>query len=52
MPRADLAAAGLAPTELQTSCPYKGIASYYDIDAGKMGSPGIDVDMVRAGLFA
>ena len=27
MPRADVAAAGLAPTELQTSCPYKAIAS-------------------------
>lgn len=35
VPRADVAAAGLAPTELQTSCPYKGIASHYDIDATK-----------------
>jgi uncharacterized protein (DUF427 family) len=36
VPRADVAAAGLVPTELQTSCSYEGIASYYDIDAGKM----------------
>ncbi len=35
VPRADVAAAGLAPTGLQTSCPYKGIASHYDIDATK-----------------
>ena len=33
VPRADVAAGALAPNEQQTFCPYKGIASYYDIDA-------------------
>jgi uncharacterized protein (DUF427 family) len=32
VPRADVVADALAPAELQTFCPYKGIASYYDID--------------------
>jgi uncharacterized protein (DUF427 family) len=31
VPRADVVAEALAPSELQTFCPYKGIASYYDI---------------------
>jgi uncharacterized protein (DUF427 family) len=31
VPRADVAAAELALTERQTFCPYKGLASYYDI---------------------
>jgi uncharacterized protein (DUF427 family) len=31
VPRADLAAETLTPADLQTFCPYKGIASYYDI---------------------
>jgi uncharacterized protein (DUF427 family) len=30
-PRADVVAESLVPVELQTFCPYKGIASYYDI---------------------
>jgi len=32
VPRDDIVADALALTELQTFCPYKGIASYYDID--------------------
>jgi uncharacterized protein (DUF427 family) len=32
MPRADVVAEALTQVELQTFCPYKGIASYYDID--------------------
>jgi uncharacterized protein (DUF427 family) len=32
VPRADVFADALAPNEQQTFCPYKGIASYYDID--------------------
>jgi uncharacterized protein (DUF427 family) len=32
VPRADIAGDALDPVELQTFCPYKGIASYYDID--------------------
>jgi uncharacterized protein (DUF427 family) len=32
VPRDDVAAEALTPVELQTFCPYKGIASYYDID--------------------
>lgn len=35
VPRDDIVAAALAPTELQTFCPYKGIASYYDVDAAQ-----------------
>ncbi|MCL2419307.1 MAG: DUF427 domain-containing protein [Conexibacteraceae bacterium] len=33
VPRDDVAAGALAPNEQQTFCPYKGIASYYDVDA-------------------
>jgi uncharacterized protein (DUF427 family) len=32
VPRADVVADALEPVELQTLCPYKGIASYYDVD--------------------
>jgi uncharacterized protein (DUF427 family) len=32
VPRADVVADDLTAVELQTFCPYKGIASYYDID--------------------
>jgi uncharacterized protein (DUF427 family) len=32
VPRADVGAEALTAAELQTFCPYKGIASYYDID--------------------
>jgi uncharacterized protein (DUF427 family) len=32
VPRADVAGDALAPVELRTFCPYKGIASYYDVD--------------------
>jgi uncharacterized protein (DUF427 family) len=32
VPRADVVAEALTAVELQTFCPYKGIASYYDID--------------------
>jgi uncharacterized protein (DUF427 family) len=32
VPRGDVVAEELTPAELQTFCPYKGIASYYDID--------------------
>jgi uncharacterized protein (DUF427 family) len=32
VPRSDVVAEELAPVDLQTFCPYKGIASYYDID--------------------
>ena len=31
VPRADVVAEALTPVELQTFCPYKGIASYYDV---------------------
>ncbi|SNT60662.1 Uncharacterized conserved protein, DUF427 family [Asanoa hainanensis] len=31
VPRADVEAGALAPVEQQTFCPYKGLASYYDI---------------------
>jgi uncharacterized protein (DUF427 family) len=32
VPRDDVLAEALTPADLQTFCPYKGIASYYDID--------------------
>jgi uncharacterized protein (DUF427 family) len=32
VPRADVVGQALTPVDLQTFCPYKGIASYYDID--------------------
>jgi uncharacterized protein (DUF427 family) len=32
VPRDDIAANALTPTDLQTFCPYKGVASYYHID--------------------
>src|SRR5207247_381566 len=32
VPRDDVVAEALTPADLQTFCPYKGIASYYDID--------------------
>jgi len=32
VPRDDVSAEALVPNELQTFCPYKGIASYYDIE--------------------
>jgi hypothetical protein len=32
VPRDDVVAEALAPADLQTFCPYKGVASYYDID--------------------
>jgi uncharacterized protein (DUF427 family) len=32
VPRDDVVAGALTPADLQTFCPYKGIASYYDID--------------------
>jgi uncharacterized protein (DUF427 family) len=32
VPRDDVVAEALTPAELQTFCPYKGVASYYDID--------------------
>jgi uncharacterized protein (DUF427 family) len=35
VPRADVAADALTPVDLQTFCPYKGIASYYDIDGAE-----------------
>jgi uncharacterized protein (DUF427 family) len=36
VPRADVVDEALTPVELQTFCPYKGIASYYDIgDSGQ-----------------
>ena len=36
LPRADVVSAALQPVETQTFCPYKGVASYYDIgDARK-----------------
>jgi uncharacterized protein (DUF427 family) len=31
VPRADVDEAALTPAELQTFCPYKGVASYYDV---------------------
>ena len=31
MPRADVVAEALHPVEGQTFCPYKGLASYYDV---------------------
>jgi uncharacterized protein (DUF427 family) len=35
VPRDDVAADVLTPLDLQTFCPYKGIASYYDIDGSR-----------------
>jgi uncharacterized protein (DUF427 family) len=35
VPRADVVAEALTPVALQTFCPYKGVASYYDIDGIK-----------------
>jgi uncharacterized protein (DUF427 family) len=32
VPRSDVVAEALTPVDLQTFCPYKGIASYYDVD--------------------
>ena len=34
-PRADVVSEALTPVELQTFCPYKGIASYYDIGGSR-----------------
>ena len=39
VPRADIVAEAVAPVELQTSCPYKGIASYLSIDEGGACGP-------------
>jgi len=33
VPREDVTGEALVPNDLQTFCPYKGIASYYDVDA-------------------
>lgn len=38
VPRADVVAEALTPVELQTFCPYKGIASYYDIDGTRQAA--------------
>ena len=38
VPREDVLAEALAPDALQTFCPYKGIASYYDIDGVKQAA--------------
>jgi uncharacterized protein (DUF427 family) len=38
VPRADVVAEALAPVDLQTFCPYKGIASYYDIDGSRQAA--------------
>jgi uncharacterized protein (DUF427 family) len=35
VPREDVLAETLAPSELQTFCPYKGVAVYYDIDGAR-----------------
>ena len=35
VPRADVVAEALTPVDLQTFCPYKGVASYYDIDGSR-----------------
>jgi uncharacterized protein (DUF427 family) len=35
VPRADVVAEALTSVDLQTFCPYKGIASYYDIDGAR-----------------
>jgi uncharacterized protein (DUF427 family) len=35
VPREDVVAEALTPVELQTFCPYKGIASYWDIDGAR-----------------
>jgi uncharacterized protein (DUF427 family) len=35
VPRADVVADALTAVDLQTFCPYKGIASYYDIDGAR-----------------
>jgi uncharacterized protein (DUF427 family) len=35
VPRADVVSEALTPVDLQTFCPYKGIASYYDIDGSR-----------------
>ncbi len=38
VPREDVDQSALAPVEGQTFCPYKGLASYYDIGEGKRGA--------------
>jgi uncharacterized protein (DUF427 family) len=38
VPRADVVADALNPVEEQTFCPYKGIASYYDIGDARGGA--------------
>ncbi len=38
VPRGDLVAEALTPVELQTFCPYKGIASYYGIGGVKQAA--------------
>jgi uncharacterized protein (DUF427 family) len=35
VPREDVVAGTLDPAELQTFCPYKGVASYYDIGGAR-----------------
>jgi uncharacterized protein (DUF427 family) len=35
VPRADVVSKAFTPVDLQTFCPYKGIASYYDIDGSR-----------------
>ena len=38
VPREDVVAEALTPADPQTFCPYKGIASYYDIDGVKQAA--------------
>jgi uncharacterized protein (DUF427 family) len=38
VPRDDVVADALAPNEAQTFCPYKGVASYYDVDGAQQAA--------------
>jgi uncharacterized protein (DUF427 family) len=38
VPRDDVLAEALSPADLQTFCPYKGVASYYDVDEVKQAA--------------
>ena len=56
VPRADVDESALTPAEGQTFCPYKGLASYYDIAdaAGRRGptrTPGPGPARIRPGLL-
>ena len=38
VPRADVVADALTPVDVQTFCPYKGVASYYDVEGSRQAA--------------